>query len=260
VVTDSAGKPVSDLGREAFEVKEEGDVKELAVFSNAEQLPLTVGLAVDSSASMFIKLPKVQLVAMDFLRDLLGERDRGFVIGFGREPVLLTPTTGDIARLISGVGAMRPEGFTSIWKGIVYSLVQLQGAPGKKALIVYSDGADEDPEFSYRSARRFARIVGVPIYVILSNNEIVRTQGHGLNVRGFLGRLKDLVGDVGGKVYYTRVGQDLAGVYAEIAEELRSQYVLGYYGEQDDDGGWRKITVDVNVAGLRVRAARGRYP
>jgi Ca-activated chloride channel family protein len=196
---------------------------------------------------------------MDFLRGLVGERDRGFVVGFGSEPRLAAATTGDVKRLVSGVEALRPDGFTSIWKGIVYSLVQLQGTPGKKALIVYSDGADEDPDFSYRTARRFARVVGVPLYVILSNNEIVRTQGRGLNIRSFLGRLNDLVDDVGGKVYLTRVGADLEEVYAEIAEELRSQYVLGYYGEQEEAAGWRKIEVDVSLPGLEVRAARGRY-
>lgn len=260
VVTDAAGRPVANLEREAFSVEEGGEPQELATFSSAESMPLTVGLAVDSSASMFIKLPRVQLAAMDFLRNLLAERDRAFVVGFGTEPQLLTPTTSDVTRLVAGVDAMRPDGFTSIWKGIVYSLVQLQGTPGKKALIVYTDGADEDPDFSYRVARRFARVVGVPIYVILSNNEIVRTEGKGLNIRGFLGRLEDLVDDVGGRVYFTRVGEDLEGVYAEIAEELRSQYVLGYYGEQDESAGWRKIEVDVSIPGLKVRSARGRYP
>jgi Ca-activated chloride channel family protein len=260
VVTDSSGRPVADLDQDVFTIKEEGDAKEIAVFNGAEDMPLTVGMAVDSSASMFIKLPQVQVAAMDFLRDLVSERDRAFVVGFGSEPQLLAPTTGDVSRLIEGVNGMSPDGFTSIWKGIVYSLVQLQGAPGKKALIVYSDGADEDPDFSYRTARRFARVVGVPIYVILSNNEIVRTAGKGLNIRGFLGRLEDLVTDVGGKVYFTRVGADLATVYAQIAEELRSQYVLGYYGQQDESTGWRKIEVDVSIPGLDVRSARGRYP
>ncbi len=260
VVTGADGRPVADLPKEAFEVREDGEEQPIAVFTSAGSIPLTVGLSVDTSASMFVKLPTVQLAAMDFLEQLLSERDRGFVVGFGREPDLLAATTGDVPKLLRGVEAMRPEGFTSIWKGIVYSLVQLQGTPGKKALVVYSDGADEDPDFSYRVARRFARVVGVPIYVILSNNEIVRTEGRGLNVRGFLRRLQELVDDVGGRVYFTRVGEDLGDVYAEIAEELRSQYVLGYYGEQDAEGDWRKIAVEVSEPGLRVRAARGRYP
>lgn len=260
VVTDREGRPIADLERDAFAVREQGERQEIVTFTGADEVPLTVGVAIDSSASMFVKLPRVQLAAMDFVRDLVTERDRGFVVGFGGDPSLTSPTTPDVGRLVRGIEALRPQGFTSIWKGISYALVQLQGTPGRKALVVYSDGADEDPGFSYRAARRFARVVGVPIYVILSNNEIVRTEGRGLNVRGFLGRLRELVDDVGGRVYFTRVGDDLGDVYRQIAEELRSQYLLAYYGDEDEDQGWRRIEVGVDVPGATVRATRGRYP
>jgi hypothetical protein len=129
--------------------------------------------------------------------------------------------------------------------------------PGKKALIVYSDGADEDPAFSYRTCLRFARTVGAPIYFILSNNEIVRTGGKGLSVRGFLGRLRELTSEVGGRVYLTRVGEDLDEVYREIAEELRAQYFIGYYSEQGDGRAWRRLKVDVNGVGLSARTISG---
>lgn len=257
VVTDRDGEPVRGLPREAFSVREEGTAREIASFGDASDLPLTLGLAIDSSASMFVKLPDVKVAAIGFLRELLGRRDRAFVVGFGGEPRLHGRPSGDLAHLVRGVESMAPAGQTAIWKSIVYSLVQLQGVPGKKALIVYSDGADEDPEFSYRTARRFARLVGVPIYVILSNNEIVRTQGDGLNVRGFLGRLEELTAEVGGRVYLTRVGQDLKEVYAQIADELRSQYVLGYYAERTTGGEWRQVQVAVDRPGLQARSASG---
>lgn len=257
VVTDRDGEPVRGLPREAFAVREEGTAREIASFGDAADLPLTLGLAIDSSASMFVKLPDVKVAAIGFLRELVGRRDRGFVVGFGGEPRLHGRSSGDLAYLVRAVESMAPQGRTAIWKAIVYSLVQLQGVPGKKALIVYSDGADEDPDFSYRTARRFARLVGVPIYVILSNNEIVRTQGDGLNVRGFLGRLEELTAEVGGRVYLTRVGQDLKEVYAQIADELRSQYVLGYYAERTTDGQWRQVQVTVDRPGLQARSASG---
>lgn len=257
VVTDRDGNPVHGLPREAFSVREEGESREIASFGDATDLPLTLGLAVDASASMFVKLPDVKVAAIEFLRELIGARDRGFVVGFGGQPRLYSRPSGDLPYLVRGVEAMAPEGRTAIWKSIVYSLVQLQGVPGKKALIVYSDGADEDPDFSYRTARRFARLVGVPVYVILSNNEIVRTQGEGLNVRGFLGRLEELTSEVGGRVFLTRVGQDLKDVYAQIADELRSQYVLGYYAERTSEGEWREIEVDIDRPGLQVLSASG---
>ena len=257
VVTDRDGDPVRGLPREAFSVREEDEVREIASFGDASDLPLTLGLAIDSSASMFVKLPDVKVAAIEFLRELIGRRDRGFVVAFGGEPKLHGRPSGDLSYLVRGVESMAPEGRTAIWKSIVYSLVQLQGVPGMKALIVYSDGADEDPDFSYRTARRFARLVGVPVYVILSNNEIVRTQGDGLNVRSFLGRLEELTSDVGGRVYLTRVGQDLKEVYAQIADELRGQYVLGYYAERTTQGEWRELQVDVEGPGLQARSASG---
>ncbi len=257
VVTGEDGRPVQGLGREDFRVAEEGEPRQLASFSDAADLPLTVGLAVDASASMFVKLADVRPAAADFLHQVVRERDRAFVVGFGGEPRLARGLTGDLERLAAGIASLRPAGQTAIWKAIVYSLVQLQGVPGMKALVVYSDGADEDPDFAYRTARRFAQLVGIPIYVILTNNEIVRTEGHGLQVRGFIGRLEELVEEVGGRVVFTRVGEDLREVYGEIARELRSQYVLGYYADRTATGEWREVEVVATRAGLTARGPSG---
>ncbi len=259
VVSDRRGRPVKGLVKEDFRLTEAGERQEIATFSNAGDLPLTVGLAIDSSASMFVKLPQVQFAAAEFLRGLSTRRDRAFVVGFGNEPQLARNTTSDLPRAIHALGGLQPEGQTAIWKAIVYSLVQLQGVPGKKALIVYSDGADEDPDFSFRTCLRFARKVGVPIYIILSNNEIVRTEGRGLSVRSFLGRLESLVDSVGGRLFMARVGEDLEAVYRQIEEELRSQYLVGYYSADQGGREWRPVAVDVKRAGLRARTIAGYF-
>jgi Ca-activated chloride channel family protein len=259
VVTDRKGRPVKGLSRERFRILEDGVMQDVATFSDAGELPLTVGLAIDSSASMFVKLPDVQCAAAEFLRSLATRRDRAFVVGFGTEPRLTRNTTSDLPEVIRSLDRLQPDGQTGIWKAIVYSLVQLQGVPGKKALVVYTDGADEDPDFAYRTALRFARKVGVPIYVILSNNEIMRTEGKGLSVRGFLERLEALTSSVGGRVFFARVGQNLAEVYAEIDEELRSQYLVGYYSEYSGGEEWRQIEIVVEGGGLSARTIAGYY-
>ena len=259
VVTDRKGRPVKDLPKERFRVLEDGVAQEIGTFSNAGDLPLTVGLAIDSSASMFVKLPEVQFAAAEFLRGLATRRDRAFVVGFGNEPQLTRNTTSDLPEVIKSLDRLQPDGQTGIWKAVVYSLVQLQGVPGKKALVVYTDGADEDPDFAYRTALRFARKVGVPIYVILSNNEIMRTKGKGLSVRGFLERLETLTSSVGGRVFFARVGEDLGDVYAEIDEELRSQYLVGYYSQYTGGEEWRQIEVGVEGGGLQARTIAGYY-
>ena len=201
----------------------------------------------------------MQRAAREFVRGLESRRDRAFVVGFGSQPRLARNATTDLPQVVQALDRLRPDGQTAIWEAVAFSLVQLQGVPGKKALIVYSDGADEDPEFSYRTCLRFARTVGAPIYFILSNNEIVRTGGKGLSVRGFLGRARELTEEVGGRVYLTRVGEDLDAVYREIAEELRSQYFIGYYSEHGDGRDWRRLQVDVRGAGLRARTISGFY-
>jgi len=259
VVTDRHGRPVKGLARDVFRVQEEGESQEIATFSDAGDLPLTVGMVIDSSASMFVKMPDVRFAASEFLRGLATRKDRAFVVGFGSEPRLTRSTTSDLPDIIRSLDRLRPDGQTAIWKAIVYSLVQLQGVPGKKALIVYTDGADEDPDFSYRTALKFARKVGVPVYVVLSNNEIRRTEGKGLQVKGFLNRLETLTESVGGKIFMARVGEDLEKVYQEIDEELRSQYVVGYYSEDTGGREWRNVEVDVEQPGYKARTIAGYY-
>jgi Ca-activated chloride channel family protein len=258
-VTDGDGRPVPGLGPEDFRVYEEGEAREIATFSDARSLPLTVGLAIDSSASMFVKLPSVGLAAAEFVRDSLEADDRAFVVGFGGEPRLTQETTADDARLIRAIAGLRADGQTAVWESIVYSLVQLQGAPGKKALILYTDGADEDEDFSYRTTLRFARQVGVPIYFILTNNEIVRTGGKALGVRSFLGRVRELAEAVGGRIYLVRSGEDLSAVYREIGDELRSQYLLTYYSEDLPEATFRRVRVEAVQPGLEVRTIAGYY-
>ncbi|MGB6994921.1 MAG: VWA domain-containing protein, partial [Thermoanaerobaculia bacterium] len=259
VVTDRRGHPVRGMTREQFKVAEDGKAQEIATFSDAGDLPLTVGLAIDSSASMFVKLPEVQFAAGEFIRSLTTRRDRVFVVGFGSQPKMARTTTSDLPEVIESLNKLRPDGKTAIWQAIVYSLVQLQGVPGKKALIVYSDGADEDPDFSYKTTLRFARRVGVPIYIIVSNNEIVRTEGKGLSVRGFLDRLENLAESVGGRVFLARVGDDMEVVYQVIEEELRSQYLVGYYSRDMGGKEWRRVEVAVAKPGLKARTIAGYF-
>ena len=259
VVTDRQGHPVTRLPEGSFKVFEDGIEQEVATFNEAGDLPLTVGLAIDSSASMFVKLPDVKLAAASFVDALGSEKDRAFVVRFGGGPELVRDTTRDLDRVEQALYSLEPDGRTEIWKGIVYSLVQLQAVPGKKALIVFSDGADEDPDFSYRTCLRFARRVGVPVYVIVSNDEIYRTEGRGLTIRGFMNRLEGLVRSVGGRVFVTRVGGDLTAIYEQIDEELRSQYLLGYYVRETGGERWREVEVKVEGGGMKARTISGYF-
>ncbi|MDH3254583.1 MAG: VWA domain-containing protein, partial [Acidobacteriota bacterium] len=259
VVTDREGHPIQGLSGDRFEVLEDGVSQEIATFTEAKDLPLTIGLAVDSSASMFVKLPRVQKAVATFLGGLDSAKDRAFLVDFGTEPQLHHDTSRDLAAVERALFNLVPDGRTAIWKGIAFSLVQLQGIPGKKALIVFSDGADEDPDFSFRTCLKFARRVGVPVYIVVSNDEIFRTGGRGLSVRGFINRLESLTRAVGGRVFFSRVGEDLESIYSQIDDELRSQYVLGFYARGEGENRWRSVRVDVDEAGARARTVAGYF-
>ena len=99
----------------------------------------------------------------------------------------------------------------------------------------------------------------MPIYVILTNNEIVRTGGKGFGVRRFLAKVRRLTDSVGGRIYTVRHGADLDAVYREIGEELRSQYLLAYYPSEAGEGGFRQVRVEVLVPGLEARTVAGYY-
>ncbi|HEX6200872.1 MAG TPA: hypothetical protein VF150_11450, partial [Thermoanaerobaculia bacterium] len=99
----------------------------------------------------------------------------------------------------------------------------------------------------------------VPVYFVLTNNEIVRTGGKGLGVRSFLGRVRELAGAVGGNIYVVRHGEDLSEVYGEIGRELRSQYLLTYYSEDLPEATYRRVRVEAVDPDLTVRTIAGYF-
>jgi Ca-activated chloride channel family protein len=260
VVTDRRGSPVRGLQRQDFRVLEDEIEQEIVTFGDAGNLPLTVGLAIDSSASMFIKLPRVQRAAAEFVESLVAEQDRAFVVGFGTEPVLVRATTGDLKAVRAGIRALRPDGRTALWESVVLSLLQLQSAPGRKALVMFFDGADEDEDFHYRTCLKLARQSGVPIYLILMNNEAARTDGTGFRTRSFINKLDKLTRAGGGRVYFVRTNQDLRTLYQQINDELRGHYLLAYYSNKPQRSrGWREVTVETTRRGLTPRTISGYY-
>ena len=258
VVTDKDGRPVRGLTKADFAVQEEGVRQEIATFSDAADLPLTLGMAIDSSASMFVKLPRVQKAASDFLYSTFGDQDRAFVIDFDSVPRLARGTTRDVERVVQSIYGLEASGRTALWESVVFSLVQLQGVRGRKALVVFSDGADEDDQFPFRSCMRIAKEMGVPIYMILMKKEPKENAAMGLLSRSFTSRARRLAEATGGRVFYAKEYDNLGEVYDEIEVELRSQYLLTYYPKgTDDKAGWRDVDVDVSRQGLKPRTLTG---
>ncbi len=260
VVTDRDGRPVRGLGRDDFQVREEGVPQRIATFGDAAEMPLTVGLAVDSSASMFVKLPAVTAAARGFLGGLRPGRDQAFVVDFDDEARLVAGPTQDLGRLRRSFATLTADGRTSLWKAVVYALVQLQSSPGRRALIVYSDGADQDADFSFRTCLDFARRVGVPVYVLVANEEAARLGGLDFGWPSFGSRLDRLTAATGGRSWIVRRHDDLSGIYRQIEDELAAQYLIGYYPQAGGDAAWRRVEVAVRRRGLTARTVAGYEP
>jgi Ca-activated chloride channel family protein len=259
VVTDANGRPVPGLPKESFRVRQDGQPQEISAFENAGELPLTLALAIDSSASMFLKLPDVRKAVASLLATGLTEHDRAMLIDFDSKPRLVRPVTRDLAAVAAALEQLQPDGGTSLWEAISFSLGQLRGISGRKALVVYSDGIDEAERATFSICLKAARESGVPIYLIVSNPRAERGEDGGFLAEPAAVKFQKLADAGGGQVYFIHPNEDLAGVYGQILSELRSQYTVAFYPKDTaPPAAWTKIEVEVTGRkGLTARTVSG---
>lgn len=246
------GRPVTGLSRESFRVLEDGAEQSIDGFEVVTNLPLALGLAVDTSGSMEETLPEAQKAANDFLQSVMTPRDRCFLVTFDNEPQLVSGFTTDRDRLAQALAGLRAQGSTSLWDSVVYGLYQYQGTKGRKAYVLLTDGADRASKFTFDAALDYARKSGVAIYFIG-----LKIGGTQFDVRTKINRMAR---ETGGSVFYVDSARALAGVYAEIDEELRSQYLLTYTPPARQGTKWRKVEVKVTPDDLEARTISGYYP
>lgn len=260
VVTDRDGRPVTGLSRNDFRLLQDGREQEIASFDEAGESPLLLGLAFDSSASMFLKLPDVQKAARGLLAGGLNRKDRALLVDFDTAPRLVVGATGDLSQVSAGLRALHADGNSNLFQAVLFSLEQLGRLSGRRALIVYSDGIGEG-EGGYRSCLRAARKSGIPVYLIVTNTRAARNAGGGLlsDFDSYAAKLERLAAAAGGRAYFVLPSQDLGGVYQEILRELRSQYLLTYYPRDAAPEVWRKVDVELKKRGLRARTVSGYY-
>ncbi|MBW3565373.1 MAG: VWA domain-containing protein [Acidobacteria bacterium] len=246
-----AGRVETDLDRDAFHVTEAGNVVEITKFEKLTNQPLSVGLAIDTSASMEGKIDRVRDAASHFLDSVLTPADRAFVVTFDRQVWKPVDWTSDSRSLAWALAAIRPESKTALHDAIVESLYNFHGVDGQKALILLSDGRDNASKFAWDQALEYSRRSAVPIYVLGIGIPVTQ-----LDVQM---RLRSLAEATGGRAWFFDDLGQLSSIYEEIQRDLRSQYLLGFYPEAPDgDRDWRPV--EIRVDGAEVRAAAGYYP
>jgi Ca-activated chloride channel homolog len=259
-VTDKHGKRVTDLKQADFRIVDDSKpVTEIRSFHAETNLPLQVGLLIDASASVRDRFKFEQESAIEFLNQTVRKRyDQAFVVGFDVTPELTQDFTDDTEKLGHGVRELRPGGGTAMYDALYYAcrdklLKQPHGGPTRRAIILLSDGEDNQSHVTREEAIEMAQRADAIVYTISTN--VSGTKGAGDKV---LERIADATG---GRAFFPFQIRDVTNAFAEIQEELRSQYDISYKPiDFKSDGHFRTIEIVANDRkNFRVRARRGYY-
>ena len=253
-VTDKAGHLITGLPRDAFQVFEDGERQTVTQFTN-ERVPIGLGVLLDISDSMHGKRIEDARAAVDrFLFTLLDESDEFFLIAFNHKPRVLTQWGRVHDEVTRALVALRPSGGTSIYDAIIESMPMVEHRSRQRAaLVVVSDGADTASNATLRDVRSALMRSDAFVYAVAIDSP----EPQPINTRVNPQALREITNESGGRTEVVRSSADLDAATARIAEELNSQYVLGYTSSHASDGQFHSIRVKVAGAEYRVRARNG---
>jgi Ca-activated chloride channel homolog len=254
-VTDANGRLIIGLGKDDFEVFENGEPLPVTQFTDA-RVPVSLGVLLDASDSMRGQPIADARNALDrFVGDLLEAEDEAFVATFNHLPRIIVPWTRPPATLKSQLNTLRATGGTAIYDALVASASLFERRTNtRSALVVISDGADTASDRSLQQAREVIRRTDPFVYAIA-----IDEAGGLASTRVNPDALREITGPSGGYTEVVDSADDLGPATERIANELNKQYTLGYVPTRVPDGGWREIRVRVKDRGYFTRARRGYY-
>ncbi len=265
VVTDGKQNFVNGLIADNFAVFEDGIRQDLRFFA-AGEVPLDLAILLDTSASMTDKLTTAQQAAVGFA-STLREQDRLLVVDIKDSTKVIAALGGDKDAAKKAILATAPRGGTGLYNGLYLTLKELtkarrdSGDVRRQALVVLSDGDDTASLMSFDDVLALAKESGISIYTITLKSKWMTRNAVG-SQRYFSQSeysMKALAQETGGRSFFPLEITELSGVYASIAEELASQYALGYTSKNPRrDGGFRRVIVRVtDRPGVQTRARSG---
>jgi Ca-activated chloride channel family protein len=261
-VVDNQNHYITDVTEQEFSIFEDGARQDLAFF-NRSSLPIALSLLVDTSASMENRLPIAQEAAIGFARKLRNQ-DFAQVVDFDSRVEITQDFTNNVPALEKAIRATTAGGSTSLHNALYISLKELAKIKAKseseirrRAIVVLSDGEDTSSLVSYEEVLDLAKRSETAIYTIgLQPRDA--TQSRGFREAEFV--LRQFAQETGGRAFFPSRAEDLKDVYGQIADELSSQYTIGYASKNGRrDGGWRRIAVQVARPNAVVRTKRGYY-
>lgn len=251
-VTDTSGRHVTGLTGDDFTVFEDGVEQPLSFFA-VDVVPIDVALVLDTSESMAADLPLVRSAACGLVSRLRAS-DRGAVVEIKDAARIPQPFTSDRAQIERAIGALSTSGSTALYDGLYIALKEFEGVRRanlhvrRQALVLLSDGVDTRSHLAFEDVMDLARRVGVNIYVIALRGDVPLTSRKKLD--GSILQAEYAMGTVaresGGRTFFPKYARELPAIYTAIAQELATQYELGYVpARPGGDGAFRRIAVRV---------------
>ena len=261
-VADGKGRLTSSLERSEFEVFEDGVLQDISVFAREPQ-PIALSLLLDSSTSMEDRLNIAQEAAIGFARRL-GQRDVAQVIDFNNDTRIRQTFTNDVTALEVAIRRIRAGGSTALYTALYIAMseltrvgAELPGGIRRQAIVVLSDGEDTTSLKSYDDVADLAKRSDVAIYAI-GLRERVPDEPRRFSQADFA--LRTLSQVTGGRVFFVEDVRQLPAIYTQIADELATQFVIGYSPKNTKrDGAWRQVNVRVSRPETIARTRTGYF-
>ena len=259
IATDKHGKFVRDLNQNDFAfLDDHKPPQSILNFRRETDLPLHLGLLIDVSGSVHGRFDFEQNAAISFLQhSIRAGFDKAYVVGFNTHTQMSQDFTDNVQLLSAGVHNLQDGGGTALFDAVYKTchdklLKDKSEHPVRKAIIILSDGEDNQSEVSKAQAIEMAQRAEVIIYAI-------STDDSGLILRGDK-TLEQLAEATGGRAFFPFKMKDITHSFAAIEDELRSQYVVSYKpADFDSDGRYRSIEISANKKDLQVRARKGYF-
>ncbi len=258
VVFDKGGRFVKGLGPKDVQLLEDGVAQEVSYFREGmgpgkERIPLSVVLVLDTSGSMNRNIHFLREAVLSFVYKL-EELDSALVVSFNESVKGSVEFTSDTDRLERFVDGLQAWGGTSLYDALHYSLGRIKDQPGRKAIVLFSDGADTTSSMPEKEVIDYARAVEATVYSIGFQGQPGIFGG---SAKGFLKKVAD---ETGGAYFFPDKVGDLIKVFQAISDELKNHYLLAYSPKRSPDGSFRTISLKLPARPeLQVRVRKGYF-
>lgn len=255
-ITDKKGNLVAGLGKDDFEVVEDGKPQTIEYFAHGDgetSPPMHLGVMVDASGSMQADMKLAQGAAIKFLNMLPAAEDITLV-DFDTQVRITRYPQRDFARLVERIRQRKPDGFTALYDALGTYLDGADSQDGRKVMVMYTDGGDTRSALSLAETLTLLKASHVTVYAI----GLVENTGSAR--QSLQMTLRQIVEATGGQAFFPATMKDVESAYDKVLAEITGQYHVGYLSTNTaKDGAWRKVEVRVKRADLRVRTRKGYF-